>query len=411
MLHFVKHQLSNGLRLIVHEDKTTPLACMNTIYNIGAKFENPERTGMAHLFEHLMFTGSQHAKNFDKVLEAAGGENNAFTNNDITNYYETLPAINIETAIFLEADRMQNLNLSDKSIKAQKSVVIEEFKERYLNQPYGDMDALIREMSYKTHPYRWSTIGIAESHIADATKAELLDFHHRFYRPDNAIIAISGNVNTQNIIDLVETYYGNIPAGKLIKPNIPKEIIQNKQRITEHYADVPQDAINISMHMPDRMHPDYYALDLISDILSNGKSSRLYKNLVKGKKIFTELDAWIDGSIDKGLLQIFGHPNSKYSLQDAENALLESLQELHDDPVTNYECAKVANKAISSWMFSGIPITNKAFNLAYFELLGDIGRINKESEFYLKTNKEQIQKNISERINPSQFSILRYHAK
>ncbi|MDA3910824.1 MAG: pitrilysin family protein [Bacteroidales bacterium] len=411
MLHFSKHQLANGLRLIVHEDKTTPLVCINTLYNVGAKFENPKRTGMAHLFEHLMFTGSKHAVNFDKVLEAAGGENNAFTNNDITNYYETLPAINIETAIFLEADRMQNLSLTNKSIKAQKSVVIEEFKERYLNQPYGDMDELIRKMSFKTHPYRWSTIGIAESHIADATKSELLDFYHRYYSPDNAIIAVAGNVNTQKVIDLIEKYFGNIPQGNLKKAIIPKERIQNKQRIIEHWSEVAQDAINISMHMPDRMHPDYYAMDLISDILSNGKSSRLYKNLVKGKKIFTELDAWIDGSIDPGLLQIFGHPHSKYSLKDAENALLESLQELHENPVTEYECSKVANKAVSSWIFSGIPISNKAFNLAYFELLGDIGRINEESEFYLKTTHEQIQKNISERINPNQFSILRYYAK
>jgi len=411
MLHFVKHQLANGLRLIVHEDKTTPLACLNLLYNVGAKHEHPNRTGMAHLFEHLMFTGSKHAKNFDKVLEAAGGENNAFTNNDITNYYETLPAVNIETAIFLEADRMKNLSLSEKSIKAQKSVVIEEFKERYLNQPYGDMDALIRNMSYKTHPYRWSTIGVDESHIAEATKAELLDFYHRYYSPDNAIIAIAGNVNTQEIIDLCEKYFGETPNKNLKKAAIPKEEIQTKQRIVEHYAEVPQDAINISMHMTDRMHPDYYAMDLISDILSNGKSSRLYKQLVKGQKIFTELDAWIDGSIDTGLLQIFGHPHSKYSLKDAENALIESLNDLHTNPVTAYECAKVANKAISSWMFNGIPISNKAFNLAYFELLDDIGRINKESEFYLKTNHEQIQKNITERINPNQFSILRYYAK
>ncbi|MEA1874755.1 MAG: pitrilysin family protein [Bacteroidota bacterium] len=411
MLHFVKHQLANGIRLIIHEDKTTPLACLNLLYNVGAKHEHPNRTGMAHLFEHLMFTGSKHAKNFDKVLEAAGGENNAFTNNDITNYYETLPAVNIETAIFLEADRMQNLSLSEKSIKAQKSVVIEEFKEQYLNQPYGDMDALIRNMSYKTHPYRWSTIGINESHIADASKAELLDFYHRYYSPDNAIIAIAGNVNTQEIIDLCEKYFGNIPNRNLKKAAIPKEEIQTKQRIVEHYAEVPQDAINISMHMTDRMHPDYYAMDLISDILSNGKSSRLYKQLVKGKKIFTELDAWIDGSIDTGLLQIFGHPHSKYSLKDAENALIESLQELHTHSVTEYECAKVANKAISSWMFNGIPISNKAFNLTYFELLNDISLINKESELYLKTKHEQIQKNITERINPNQFSILRYYAK
>lgn len=411
MLHFSKHELANGLKLIIHEDKTTPLVCINTLYNVGAKFENPNRTGMAHLFEHLMFTGSKHAKNFDKVLEAAGGDNNAFTNNDITNYYETLPAVNIETAIFLEADRMQNLNLSDKSIKAQKSVVIEEFKERYLNQPYGDMDGLIRKMSFKTHPYRWSTIGISESHIDEASKSELQDFYNRYYTPNNAIIAVAGNVNTPEVIDLFEKYFGNIPKGNALKTDIPQEKPQTEQRIVEHFAEVPQDAINISMHMPNRMHPDYYAMDLISDILSNGKSSRLYKQLVKGKKIFTELDAWIDGSIDAGLLQIFGHPHSKYSLKDAENALLESLQELHENPVKEYECAKVANKAVSSWIFSGIPITNKAFNLAYFELLGDIGRINKETDFYLKTTPEQIQKNITERINPNQFSILRYYAK
>lgn len=411
MLNFVKNKLSNGLTLIIHEDKTTPMACMNTLYNVGAKYENPNRTGMAHLFEHLMFTGSKYANNFDQILEAAGGENNAFTNNDITNYYETLPAQNIETAIFLEADRMQNLSLSDKSIKAQKSVVIEEFKENYLNQPYGDMDALVREIAFKKHPYQWSTIGKAVSHIKKVNKEELLGFYKAYYSPDNAIIAITGNVNTEEIIELIKKYFKDIPSGNIQHKTLPKEEPQTSQRIIEHYSDVPEDALNLSIHMPNRLHKDYYAMDLISDILSNGKSSRLYSKLVKGEKIFSEIDAWIDGSIDEGLLQIQGHPLSKYSLKDAEDALLETLAELQTDIISDYECKKVANKAVSSWIFSNISIGNKAFQLAYFELLGDLGRINSEAEWYMKVTPQDIQRNISERLNPHQFSILRYFAK
>ncbi len=411
MLQFIKHTLPNGLRLIIHEDKTTPMACINTLYNVGAKYEDPNRTGMAHLFEHLMFTGSKHAKNFDQILESAGGENNAFTNNDITNYYDTLPAQNIETAIFLEADRMHNLSLSDKSIKAQRSVVIEEFKERYLNQPYGNMDALIREMAFKKHPYQWSTIGKTVSHIEKASKEELLNFYKSYYAPDNAIIAITGNVNTDEIIQLIEKYFNEIPSGNITHKTLPKEEDQTSQRIIEHYSDVPEDALNISIHIPSRLHKDYYAMDLISDILSNGKSSRLYSKLVKGEKIFSEIDAWIDGSIDEGLLQIQGHPLSKYSLKDAEIALLDTLAELQTDKISEYECKKVANKAVSSWMFSNISIGDKAFQLAYFELLGDIGRINSEAEWYMKVSPQDIQRNINERLNPHQFSILRYFAK
>lgn len=411
MLNFYRHTLKNGLKIVVHEDKTTPLACLNILYKVGAKNENPEKTGMAHFFEHLMFTGSKNVADFDAILEEAGGENNAFTNNDITNFYQILPAQNIETAFWLESDRMKNLSFTEKGFKTQKSVVIEEFKEVHINQPYGDIDEIIRALAYDKHPYKWSTIGKNVSHIKNTSKKDLKEFYNKYYTPNNAVLVITGNVNTENIIELSQKYFGNIPASIIDDTIIPTEPKQTEIKIIEHYANVPQDAIVMAFHMGSRLNENFYAADLTSDILANGKSSRLYSELVKGKKYFSELDTWIHGSVDPGLIMIQGYPHSKYNLKDAEKAILNVINELSVNQPTDYECAKVANKAVSSWMFSNLSIENKAYNLAFFEMLGEIGKINTEEESYLKVDKQQIQDNIKSIYKPENCSILRYYAK
>lgn len=410
MINFRTFTLDNGLRLIVHEDKSTPLVCVNVLYKTGAKHESPELTGMAHLFEHLMFSGSEHAPNFDRILEEAGGENNAFTNNDFTNYYDILPAENLETALFLEADRMQYLNLGEKNIDIQKSVVIEEFKENYLNQPYGDIDAIIREMAFKKHPYKWSTIGKSINHIQAISRDDLLQFYKKHYAPGNAIMVISGNVNTDNCIHLVEKHFGNIPTTKPPDINIPSEPEQLSIHKQTKQADVPQDTILMGFHMPGRLSTDYYAADLISDILANGKSSRFYKTLVREQKLFSDLDAYIWGSIDPGLLMIQGFPASNVSLDEAENVIWEVLNELKNNPPEQHELTKVKNKALSAWMFSNISVDNKALHLAFFEMIGDAGMINKEDAAIANVNKKLFHETSNYILNQNNCSLLKYKA-
>jgi zinc protease len=411
MIHFQKFTLDNGLTLIIHEDKSTPLVCVNTLYRVGAKHENPAKTGMAHLFEHLMFGGSTNAINFDRVLEEAGGENNAFTNNDYTNYYDTLPSENLETALWLEADRMQNLNLDQKSIDIQKSVVIEEFKENYLNQPYGDMDAILRDLAFKKHPYRWSTIGMSIQGIQNITREDLVDFYRNWYAPNNAILVISGDINSQQSLELVKKHFGQIRAGGKTPITIPTEPEQLSKREHSKSGDVPQDAILMAFHMPGRKDPDYHAADLISDILANGKSSRFYSGLVREKQAFSELDAYIWGSEDPGLLIIQGFPASGLSLDKAENLIWEELHKLRNEGCNQDELAKVKNKAISAWMFSNIAINNKAHHLAFFEHLGDTGLINKEDSLLDAVDMPDMQHAIKRILRKDNASVLKYSAK
>ncbi|MFP4664993.1 MAG: M16 family metallopeptidase [Bacteroidales bacterium] len=411
MIKFQKFTLDNGLTVIIHEDKSTPLVCVNTLYKVGAKNEDPELTGMAHLFEHLMFGGSKHAPNFDRILEEAGGENNAFTNNDVTNYYDILPATNLETALWLEADRMQNLNLDEKSIAIQKSVVTEEFKENYLNQPYGDMDAIMRDMAFKKHPYRWSTIGLAIDHIKNTTHEKLLEFYRSYYAPGNAVLVIAGNIDSYKSFELVKKYFADIPVGIIPEETRITEPEQLSQRKTIREENVPQDAILMGFHMPGRLHHNYHAADLISDILANGKSSRFYAGLVREKQKFSELDAYIWGSTDPGLFIIHGYPADGISLDDAEKFIWEEIDALKENGCQNKELTKVKNKAVSAWMFSNIALNNKAFHLAYFENLGDVGLINKEDNLISTVTQEQIRKTAKEMLNSNSASILKYHAK
>ncbi len=397
MIKYDKFVLENGLRVIVHHDKSTPIAAFNILYDVGAKDEDPERTGFAHLFEHLMFGGSINIPSFDTPLQEVGGQNNAFTSNDITNYYSTLPVNNLETAFWLDSDRMLSLAFSDKSLEVQRSVVIEEFKQRYLNQPYGDVWLLLRPLAYQKHPYRWATIGKEIQHIEEASMDEVKAFFYKHYGPQNAILCVAGNVETQEVKALAEKYFGSIPTREKYVRDIPGEPVQQEYREKVVHRDVPANAIYKAYHMCSRMHPDYYATDLISDVLARGDSSRLHHTLVKEKQLFTEISAFVMGSHDNGLFVITGKTSDSVDVREADQAIELELQKMIEKPVLNNELQKVKNKLESTKLFSEMSALNKAMNLCFFELLGDAEMINHELEKYALVSPRRIQE-ISKRL-------------
>ena len=351
MIEFDRLEFNNGLKVLVHEDASSPLAAMNILYNVGARDEDPDKTGFAHLFEHLMFGGSVNVPSYDEPLQQVGGENNAFTNNDITNYYLTLPATNLETGFWLESDRMLSLDFSEKSLEVQRSVVIEEFKQRYLNQPYGDVWLLLRPLVYKVHPYQWPTIGKKIEHIEDATLEDVKDFFHRFYCPDNAVMVVSGQVKTAQVERLTNKWFSEIPSGNVALRNLPVEPVQTEERRLVVERDVPTHALYIAYHMGSRLDADYHTADLITDILSRGKSSRLHQNLIKKKRLFTEISAYITGSTDNGLLVVSGKPAPGVSLDEAEAAVLAEIDLFQSRGVDEGELLKVQNKVESTLVF------------------------------------------------------------
>ncbi len=391
MIEFSRFELANGLRVVVHEDNSTPMIAVNILYNVGARDESPDKTGFAHLFEHLMFGGSANIPNFDEPIQLAGGDNNAFTNNDITNFYNVLPAENIETAFWLESDRMFSLNFSKESLETQRKVVLEEFKETCLNQPYGDVWHHISDMAYKVHPYRWPTIGKIPKHVEDATLADVKTFFYKYYRPNNAILVVSGNTTTDKVKVLAEKWFGQIPKGTIPEKNIPQEPTQQELAYKVHAAKVPIDSLYLAFHISGRADKDYYATDLLSDVLSNGASARLYRRLLKEQKLFNHIDAYITGNIDPGLLIIEGKPAEGVTLEEGKVAIWKELEELKKDLIPEQELLKYKNKVESALVFSEISILNKAMNLAFFELLGDINLINTEKEIYQKVTVEDIQ--------------------
>lgn len=403
-----KHTLSNGLRLVHSRDISTQMVALNILYDVGARDENPEHTGFAHLFEHLMFEGSVHIPEYDEPLQQAGGENNAWTNNDITNYYLTVPRQNVETGFWLESDRMLSLNFDPKGLEVQRGVVIEEFKQRCLNQPYGDMGHLIRDLSYKVHPYRWPTIGLELSHIANATLDEVKDFFFRYYAPNNAIIAVTGNITFEEALRLTEKWFGSIPMRNVPVRNLPAEPVQTEQRRKTVERDVPVDALYMTFHMSDRLSPDYYAFDILSDVLSNGHSSRLRQRLVQEKRIFSTIDAHISGSIDPGLLSISGKPNTGVSLEEAEAAVWEELKYLRTHLVDEQELEKVKNKFESTHIFGNINYLNVATNLAWFELIGQAEDLDKEVLNYRAVTANQIQELAELYLQPGNSCVLYY---
>ena len=390
MIEFRKHILSNGLRLIVHEDKSSPMAVVNVLYDVGARDEDPEKTGFAHLFEHLMFGGSKHIPSYDEPLQVAGGENNAFTSNDVTNYYCKLPADNIETAFWLESDRMLSLAFNKKSLDVQRKVVCEEFKEHYINKPYGDVWHKLRELAYKKHPYRWMTIGKELSHIEEATLDDVKKFFYKHYTPLNAVLVVAGNVVFEKIIELAEKWFGDIPSGERYERILPSEPKQEEPRYQMVKTDVPLDALYKCWHIYSRTDERYYTSDLISDILSGGGSSRLYHSLVKEKKLFSNIECYHLGSTDPGLLVIEGKLIKGVSMQDAEAGVEEEIIKLCDHGITEEELQKVKNQAESAMTFEDMSITNRAASLALYEALGDANLINTELAKYQSVTAEEI---------------------
>ena len=378
MIQVNRYTLANGLRIVHNEDDSTQMVALNLLYDVGARDEDPSHTGFAHLFEHLMFGGSLHIPDYDTPVQNAGGENNAWTNNDITNYYITLPHQNVETGFWLESDRMLSLDFSPKSLEVQRQVVIEEFKQRNLNQPYGDASHLLRELAYESHPYRWPTIGKEIAHIAQATLEEVKDFFYRFYAPNNAILAVAGHISFEETIRLAEKWFGPIPARNISPRQLPAEKPQTAVRRKTVERKVPVDAIYMAFHMSNRMHPDYYVYDMITDILSNGRSSRFIQSLVQEQKLFTSIDAYISGSLDEGLLHITGKPVEGVSLEQAEEAIWKELEKMKTVPVSEQELEKVKNRYESEQIFNNINYLNVATNLAFFELTGKAEDINEE---------------------------------
>ncbi|HMO61973.1 MAG TPA: pitrilysin family protein [Ferruginibacter sp.] len=382
MIHFEKFRLDNGLRVLVHQDKSTPMAVVNVLYDVGARDENPEKTGFAHLFEHLMFGGSINIPDYDEPLQMAGGENNAFTTNDFTNYYCQLPAENIETAFWLESDRMLSLAFSEKSLEVQRKVVCEEFKEHYINKPYGDVWHHMRELAYTTHPYRWMTIGKALKHVEDATLEDVKSFFNKHYTPANAILVVAGNVTVQQVQVLSEKWFGPIPRGNTYQRNLPAEPAQTAPRHKEIKAAVPIDALYKCWHIYPRLDQRYYTADLITEILGGGGSSRLFQALVKEKQLFSNIECYHSGNTDAGLLSIDGKLVKGVTMQQAEAALMQEIQKLQQEGITHTELEKVINKTESMMAFEDMSITNRAASLAIYELLGDASLINTELDKY-----------------------------
>ncbi|MCF6366045.1 MAG: insulinase family protein [Bacteroidales bacterium] len=411
MIKFEKITLDNGLRVIFHQDKNTPIAAVNVLYDVGAKDEHLDKTGFAHLFEHLMFGGSANIPDYDKPLQEAGGSSNAFTNNDITNYYETLPKDNIETAFWLESDRMLSLAFTEKSLEVQKKVVIEEFKQNYLNRPYGDMWLLMRTMAYKIHPYAWATIGKEISHIENANIQDVKDFFYKHYAPNNAIMCITGNFEKNYIFDSVNKWFGDIEKRNIKKRSLPVEPVQTKARFSEVEKDVPVNAFFKTYHMCERRNKEYFATDLLSDILSNGDSSRLYQKLVKEKKVFSNIDAYISGNIEKGLFVFNGKLNNGVSFETAENQLNIEIEKIKKEKVSERELQKIKNKLESKLIFGETDTLQKTMNLAYYELIGKAEDYNTEINKYQNINKSDISEIAQKILIPENSNTIYYKAK
>ena len=408
MIQVNRHTLDNGLRIVHSEMHSTQMVALNVLYNVGARDEHPEHTGFAHLFEHLMFGGSVNIPDYDTHVQMAGGENNAWTNNDITNYYITLPRQNVETGFWLESDRMLSLDFNERSLEVQRHVVIEEFKQRNLNQPYGDVGHLVRGLAYRVHPYQWPTIGKKPSHIEQATLDEVKEFFYRFYAPNNAILAVTGNISFEDTIALAEKWFGQIPCRNVTPRNLPKEPTQMEERRLTVVRNVPVDALYMVFHKCHRLHPDYHAFDMLSDLLSSGRSCRLIQHLVLDKQIFSSIDAYISGSIDEGMFHITGKPAPGITLEQAEAAIWEELESLKIANIDNEELEKVKNRYESEQIFSNINYLNVATNLAFFELIGQAEDINHEVEKYRSVSIEQIKEVARKAFVHENCSVLYY---
>lgn len=408
MLSIRKTILDNGLRVIVHEDHTTPLAACNIVYNVGSRDEHPDHTGFAHLMEHFMFTGSKNVPDFDKVLQKVGAINNAYTSQDLTHYYEVLPANNLETALWLESDRMLELAFRQQSLDIQKQVVIEEFKENFLNRPYGDLMMLFNQMAYERHPYQWLPIGKKPEHIAEVDMDMIKDFYYRFYRPNNAVLVVAGNVHFDEVATLAEKWFGDIPPGDVPEKNYPKELPQKNLRIKTVERDVPSDVLMKGWLMCNRMHPDYYACDLLSDMFGTGQSSYLYQKLVNEQKLFTDISASVMGTTDEGLFLISGRPVEGVSIEDADAALCSYLYGFKPDNNFSHDLEKVQNRAESVLLNNEIKIDDRATNLAVGETISNVEYFLDERQHYFDVTEEQMLRLISEMLTEERSNTLYY---
>ncbi|MEG0498687.1 MAG: pitrilysin family protein [Alistipes sp.] len=412
MITYTQQILANGLTVVVNRDRTSKLAAVNLLYRVGARNEDPARTGFAHLFEHLMFRGTRRVPNFDLPVQMACGENNAFTNNDYTNFYITLPTTNIETALWLESDRMTGLNITARKLALEKKVVIEEFRQHYLNQPYGDQTMLLRALAYEQHPYRWSTIGITPDHIEQATHAEVCDFYRRYYHPANAILSMSGDLDEEQMLALAERWFGAIAAAAPEAPKpIPQEAEQRAARRMEVEREVPATTISIAFHMGARTSRGFFVGDFASDLLSGGDSSRLYQRLVRERRLFASVNAYITGSVDPGLFIFTGQLLPATSVEQAEQALWDEIALLQREAASDYEIEKVKNKFEANTLFGELNVMNKAMNLGFYAMLGDLPLINGEVAAYRSITAREVMEFCRTTFRTENSSTLIYQAK
>ena len=411
MINFTEFTLENGLRCLVHEDHTTPMAVLNVLYNVGSRDEDPDHTGFAHLFEHLMFSGSVNIPSYDEPLQLVGGENNAFTSPDITNYYLTVPAVNLETGFWLESDRMLNLAFSENGLEVQRKVVVEEFKQNYLNQPYGDLWLRLRPLAYQQHPYRWATIGKEISHIENATMQQVREFFAKHYAPQNAILVVAGAVTEAEVKRLAEKWFGPIPGGTRYERQLPAEPRQEAARFLELTADVPLSALYKVYHMPGRAEEGYYAADLLGDVLGRGKSSRLYQRLVKENPLFNSVSASVTGSLEPGLLVVSGKLNTGVALEEADAAVEAVVAEFREQLVPAEELDKVKNQAEAGIVFGEIELLNRVINLAYSKLIGDANLVNEESTRVQAVTPVAVLEAAQQILRPENSSTLYYRAQ
>lgn len=411
MIPYTKKILPNGLTVVVNRDRASKLAAVNMLYKVGARNENPARTGFAHLFEHLMFRGTREVPNFDLPVQMASGDNNAFTNNDYTDFYITLPKDNIETALWLESDRMEGLDITPAKFEAEKKVVIEEFRQRYLNQPYGDQTMLLRAQAYKVHPYRWATIGLTTDHIAGATLEEVEAFYRAHYRPSNAVLSISADIEEERMLELAEKWFAPLADHPADAAAIPQEPAQTEARREEVERDVPASTVTVAYHMGGRTEGDFYTADLVSDLLSGGDSGRLYTHLVKERQLLSSVNAYVTGDVDPGLFVFTGQLLPGIPPEAAEAAFREEIAMLQTTPATAYEVEKVKNKFEANTLFGELNVMNKAMNLGFYEMLGDLELINREADRYRAVTDEEIRSFSSRTFRPENSSTLIYNTK
>ncbi len=411
MINFNRYLLSNGLRVLHHRDDSTPMVAVSLAYDVGSRDEHPQKTGFAHLFEHLMFGGSVHIPDYDIPAQEAGAENNAWTSDDVTCYYIVIPKQNVETAFWLESDRMLSLSFTEKSLEVQKQVVMEEFKQRSLNQPYGDVPHLIRSLAYQVHPYHWPTIGKEIAHIEQATLEDVKTFFFRHYAPNNAVLSVAGNISFEDTIRLAEKWFGPVPEREISPRNLPREPLQFSPRLMEVERNVPVNAIYKAYHIPGRMDSDYPVCDLLSDLLAHGRSSRLFQHLVMEKQLFSEIDAHVSANSDPGLLYISGKPVQGVSLETADLAIQQELKQLCTVKAEERELEKVKNKFESNDLFSNLNYLNKATNLGLFEIMGDAGFINREVEKYRQVTAGDVLRVAGSVLDEKNSSTLYYWGK